>query len=153
MKIDIDINEKYESLSILIKAPKMNKEVSQIIDKLNNDDKKMMSISGKIDDKIYVLNPSDIMIFTSYAGKVYAQTKDKELEIKQTLYALEESFSGTSFIRISKSAIVNINKIKNVEVSFNGSLVVKMLNGHQEMISRRFVSKFKKFINIGGNYE
>lgn len=150
MKIDIDINEDYESLNILIKAPKMDLEVTRVIDKLRQVSKKRLPVSGKIEDKIYVLNPSEIHLFYSSAGKVYAQTKDKEFEIKQTLYALEENFEGTSFIRISKSAIVNVNKIKNIEVSFNGSLLVIMLNGHQEVISRRFVSTFKKFINIGG---
>lgn len=150
MKVDIDIKKEYKEISIVIKAPQMNNDVTEIIDKLNQEKKKRLPISGKMDDKIYVLNPNEIVLFYSLQGKVYAQTKDKELEIKQTLYSLEENLKGTSFVRISKSAIVNVNKIKNIEVSFNGSLVVKFTNGHDEIISRRFVAKFKRFINIGG---
>lgn len=148
MKYEIDINPSYEEVSIVIKSPGMNQEVNEIMAKLEQ--QKSTTISGRIEQKIFVLDPKDVYLFYSQSGKVFADTKDKTYEIKQKLYEVEESLSGTSFIRISKSAIVNIHRIGNIEVSFNGTLVVKFGNGHEEIISRRFVSKVKEFIGLGG---
>lgn len=148
MKIDIDINEHYNETTVIIKAKELNDQVSEIIENLKG--QKNRTITGKQGQKIYVLNPSDIHLFYSEGSKVYAKTSEQRFEIKQKLYEIEEQLEGTSFIRISKSAIVNIRQIMNIEVFFNGSLVVKLKNGHEEVISRRFVSKVKEFIGMGG---
>lgn len=148
MKIDIDINENYKETTVVIKAKELNDQVSEIIENLKGH--KPSTITGTQNQKIYVLNPLDIHLFYSESGKVYAKTEDQRYEIKQKLYEIEDHLEGSSFIRISKSAIVNIKQIKNIEVFFNGSLVVKLNNGHEEVISRRFVSKVKEFIGMGG---
>ncbi len=164
MRYEIDINGDYKEVSVLIKAPEMNEEVAGILARLEDDRKNQErhladagqkrpvhpSISGRIDQKIYVLSPEDISLFYTIKGKVFADSKNFTYEIRQKLYEVEDLLVGTSFIRISKSAIVNIHRIKNIEVTFNGSLVVKFSNGHEEIISRRFVSKVKEFIGLGG---
>lgn len=148
MKFDIDINNDYKEIVIVIKAPEMNQEVTDLITKLQS--KKTNTISGIMNEKIFVLQPDEIMLFYTEAKKVYADTINGSYEIKQKLYEIEADLEGTSFIRISKSAIVNIKLIKNIEIVFNGSLVVKFANGHEEIISRRFINKVKEFIGLGG---
>jgi len=148
MKFDIDINNDYKEIVIVIKAPEMNQEVTDLITKLQS--KKTNTISGIMNEKIFVLQPDEIMLFYTEAKKVYADTINGSYEVKQKLYEIEADLEGTSFIRISKSAIVNIKLIKNIEIVFNGSLVVKFANGHEEIISRRFINKVKEFIGLGG---
>lgn len=148
MKVEIDINKKYKGTNVVIQSPELNQDVTDIVTKLEN--RKTATISGNLNEKIYILNPENIYLFYSMRGKVLADTKESSFEIKQKLYEVEENLVGSSFIRISKSAIVNIYKIKNIEISFNGSLVVKFDNGHDEVISRRFVGKVKEFIGLGG---
>ncbi|TDT63800.1 LytTR family DNA-binding domain-containing protein [Fonticella tunisiensis] len=148
MKIDIDIDENYKETTITIKAPEMNSEIAEILQKLKNT--KSKSIIGKDNQKMYILNPQDILVFYSKGQKVMADTIDGTYEIKQKLYELEDELRGISFVRISKFAIVNINKIKNIEMFFNGSLIVNFINGRQEIISRRYVAKVKEYIGIGG---
>lgn len=150
MKFDIDINPSYEDISVVIKSPDMNAEVTGIMTKLQTDTVQQETISGRIDQKIFVLDPKDILLFYSENGKVMADTMEASYEIKQKLYAVEESLKQSTFIRISKSAIVNVKRIKNIEMFFNGSLVVKFHNGHEEIISRRYVAKVKEFIGMGG---
>jgi len=148
MKFDIDINNDYKEIVIVIKAPQMNEEVTNLMAKLQTP--KTNTISGLKDEKIFVLSKEEILLFYTEDKKVYADTMDSSYEIKQKLYEIEAELEGTSFIRISKAAIVNIKMIKNIEVIFNGSLVVKFANSHEEIISRRFVNKVKEFIGLGG---
>lgn len=148
MNIEMDINHKYEETTIVVRAPELNGEITDIIERLKSS--KTKNIIGKNNEKMYILNPRDILLFYSKDQKVIADTINGEYEIKQKLYELEEELNGMYFVRISKFAIVNINKIKDIELFFNGSLVVNLINGKQEVISRRYVSKVKEFIGMGG---
>ncbi len=95
MKFDIDINKKYEEITIVIKSPEMNQEVTEIMTKLQIP--KQLTISGKVDQKIFVLDPKEIYLFYGQGGKVLADTKDKSYEIKQKLYEIEEGLIGNYF--------------------------------------------------------
>ncbi|KNF08510.1 transcriptional regulator, LytTR family [Gottschalkia purinilytica] len=148
MKIDIDINEDYQETTITIKSPEMTSEIIELMEKIKGTKNK--SIIGNYNQKIYILNPEDILVFYSKEQKVFADTIDGTYEVKQKLYELEDELKLLSFVRISKFAIANINKIKDIEMFFNGSLVVNFINGKQETISRRYVQKVKEYIGIGG---
>ena len=149
MKIDIDINTIYEELKVILQSPKMTEEVNEIIKVLN--EKKNDKIFGKINDKTYILECKDIVRFYSYSQKVKAETLDKTYEIKMKLYEIEEKLHNTSFVRISKFAIVNVDQINNLELLFNGNISINLKNGQKESISRRYTKKVKEFIGMGGN--
>ena len=55
---------------------------------------------------------------------------------------------GTNFLRISNSVIANIDKIKNFEITLNGTLCIKFTNGDVEYSSRRYVGKIKKYLGL-----
>jgi DNA-binding LytR/AlgR family response regulator len=148
VKIDIDINENYDELTLTIKAPEMTSEISELMCKLQNTNNK--SIIGKIGTKMYILSPQDILLFYSQGQKIFADTIDGTYEVKQRLYEIEALLTVTFFVRISKFAIANLNKIKDIEMFFDGSLIVNFINVKQETISRRYVSKVKKYLGLGG---
>ncbi|SUY63806.1 response regulator of the LytR/AlgR family [Clostridium sporogenes] len=81
---------------------------------------------------------------------MFAQTHNLIYEIKEKLYKLEENLKGTSFVRISKSAIANVDKIKNLEILFNRNMCINFFDGKQEYISRRYMKKIREYLNIGG---
>lgn len=148
MKIEMDIDQKYEELTLIIHAPALTDEINELISTLKPS--KNTTLAGMIDQKIYVIDPKDILLFYSEDSKVLADTQESTYELKQKLYELEETFQHQGFVRISKSAIANVKKIKSIELYFNGSLMVKFPNSRQEIISRRYVNQVKSFIGLGG---
>lgn len=94
------------------------------------------------------MKPEDVYLFYAGQGKVMAVLHEKEYQMKDKLYRLEESLAHDGFVRISKSAIVNLNHIANIEATFDGSLVVTMKNKTQEIISRRCVKKVKDALGL-----
>ena len=51
------------------------------------------------------------------------------------------------FIRISNSAIININNVKCFNTSIVGKMIVKFEDGSEETVSRRRTSEIMKFLN------
>lgn len=78
----------------------------------------------------------------------FLYTEDDVLEVKQRLYELEVILSDKDFIRISKSQIVNINKIKTLKPELNRTILVTMCNGEQLYISRKYVQAIRNMLSI-----
>ena len=148
MKIEIDINKVYETLTVAIKNKEMNDQVTDLMKKLEEDTS--IKIIGKREDSIYLLDPNEIVCFYSEANKVKFDTIERQYETKDKLYEIEEKLAHHRFLRLSKYAIANVDMIKKIEVEFNGSLVVHFKNGKTEGISRRNISSVKNYLGIGG---
>ena len=64
------------------------------------------------------------------------------------MYELEDRLDKNSFVRISNSEIINLKKVKGFDLSFTGTICVKMKNGRVTYVSRRYVSKIKQVLGI-----
>ncbi|GAA0101254.1 LytTR family DNA-binding domain-containing protein [Paraclostridium bifermentans] len=148
MKIDIDIDKRYEEIQVILRSNEMNDETIEILEKLKTTKNKY--ILGKSDKKVYIVGIKDIYFFYSENQKVFVETEDFRYEVDERLYEIEENFKNTSFIRVSKFSIVNLKKVKNIDMSFSGNLTINFINGKKESISRRYISKIKDYLKNGG---
>lgn len=148
MKIDIDIDKRYEEIQVILRSNEMNDETVEILEKLKTTKNKY--ILGKSDKKVYIVGIKDIYFFYSENQKVFVETEDFRYEVDERLYEIEENFKNTSFIRVSKFSIVNLKKVKSIDMSFSGNLTINFINGKKESISRRYISKIKDYLKNGG---
>lgn len=77
--------------------------------------------------------------------KVYSNTE--EYSIKKPLYQIEEILDS-DFIRISKSTIVNLRKVKRVAPSLRGMMFIELKNDLKDNISRKYLADFKKALGL-----
>ncbi len=146
MQIEIKIDENCKETKIVIVANKMTDEINNIIRKLSDEQPQM--IAGFKGDDVELLEPSDIYrIFTS-SGKVVAETNRGEFTLRLRLYEIEQKLDNHYFVRISNSDIINLKKVKGFDLSFSGTICVKLSNGTVTYVSRRLVSKIKKLLGI-----
>ena len=101
------------------------------------------------DENIVMIPLKDIFYFDAVDNRVFAYTKDKCYETKKKLFEIEDLLSGSSFLRISKNAIVNIRSIDHLSPEFNGRFVARLKNGEDIIISRGYVPDLKKKLGIG----
>ena len=145
MKIEIQIDSAIKEDKIVIYAKEITEEIQKIVKQLENE--QIDVITGIYDEKIYILKPSEIHYFYSENQKILAKS-DKSIQVKLKLYEIEEMFKNKGFIRISNSVIANINKIENIEMSFNGVMCIRFKNGDKEYSSRRYVKKIKESLAL-----
>ncbi|MDR0919563.1 MAG: LytTR family transcriptional regulator [Oscillospiraceae bacterium] len=86
--------------------------------------------------------------FICQVKKIYAITDDDEYIVKMRLYELEERLSKSKFVRVSNSEIINLGKVKDFDLSFSGSICVRFVDNTTTFVSRRFVTKIKKFLGM-----
>ena len=54
-------------------------------------------------------------------------------------------------MRISKSTVINLNRIKSIRPDFGGKILATMENGEKVSVSRQYANEFKTKLGIGGN--
>lgn len=95
------------------------------------------------------LNVKDITYLEAYGDDIYMHgTEITNQIIKQPLYQLEEILKPYHFVRIGKSFIVNISKIRYIRTAFNAKLDIELISGTHLEVSRSFVKDFKKALGI-----
>ncbi|MDZ5255225.1 LytTR family DNA-binding domain-containing protein [Clostridium sp. LIBA-8841] len=148
MKISLDIDSKLKEIFVTIRAPKLDRKVSEVMNILEED--KLEKITAYNNSKIYLIDIKDVYCFYTESRKVLLLTEKESFFVKHTLLELEERLKGTSMIRASKGVIINMDKVLNFEQMFNGNLVVNFNNGKKEYVSRRYLKNIKNYLNIGG---
>lgn len=146
MKVKVNIDEKIDEIFIEIYTPSKEDENLRFI--LENLKMKKSVLNAYSKEKIYLLNINDIYSIYAENKKVYARTKDKKYIVNHRLYELEEILDENKFVRIFNSAIINIYKIENLEASINGMITINFKNGEKEYISRRYLKKVKRILDI-----
>jgi DNA-binding LytR/AlgR family response regulator len=146
VKVEILIRQDLDEPYVVVYTNEITESIQDMVDTIGNTNNK--KLTGIKDQKIFILNHDDIYCFYSENQRIYAKTDNGSLWIKYKLYHLEEMFKGSSFVRISNSCIANVDKIKNLDISFNGTIALKFKNGDTEFVSRRYVSKIKKYLGI-----
>ncbi len=146
MDIEIKIDNDFITPKIIIKTSKITTEIDDIIKKINEINYNILC--GFIDDKVEILNQNDIISIYSNDGKTFALTSSKEYRLKQKLYELEEFLDKKFFVRISKSEIVNLKMVDSLDLSFIGTICIKLKNGTNTYVSRRYVKKIKQILGI-----
>jgi DNA-binding LytR/AlgR family response regulator len=65
-------------------------------------------------------------------------------EIRSSLARLESELDPASFVRVHKSAIVNITRVREVEPWFNGDWRIRLQDGTEVPLSRRYRARFEE---------
>lgn len=104
-------------------------------------------IYGYINDSIIVMHEPDVIMIRVENSRVIIHSDKGECVSYKRLMDFDNP-QFASFVRISKSAIVNLNRIVRVDPGFGGSMSVKMDDGSVEWISRRCLSTFKKRLGM-----
>lgn len=141
MKINIDQSNSYDEVVISIKCKTIDENLEKLISTLRLFNS---TISGKKDEKVYMIKLEDIMYFDTVDERVFLYTEEGVYETVLRLYEIEERFAETSMMRVSKSAVLNIKKISYVSPLLNGRIEAVLQNGEKVIISRQYVPVLKR---------
>ena len=146
MQVEIQIDSSYTDPKIIILTASMTDDVNGIVKKLSED--VWQIISGYRDEKIEILEQTDLIRIYANSGKVFAVTNKGEYVLRLRLYELEKRLPFNQFIRISNSEIINLKKVNHFDLSLTGTICVKLSDGITTYVSRRYVAKLKKILGI-----
>ncbi len=146
MKIEVRIDAACEETTVQICTSRMSEEIQNLVRVLSQN--APQRIVGFLEDEACILSQEEILRVYAEGGKVYAETSGGRFALRQRLYELEGRLDEKRFVRISNAEIVNLSWIKAFDLSFSGTICVRMKNGVITYVSRRYVTKIKQVLGL-----
>lgn len=148
MKVECKISADYKEPYAVLHINKMTETIAEIISMLEKENANSLTLIAAKDKKTYFIKPEDISLVRTEGREIVCYDKLKNrYTLDKPLYELEKILN-IYFVRISKSAIANINQIDHVEAGFNGTMALVMKNGVTDYISRSFRKNFKERLGL-----
>lgn len=146
MKLTVRIDQVFSEEEVVIQAPKTSDTIDRLCDFIQDLDKKEQ-LNVKKEGETYLIK-------TGAIDRLYIENRKVHLELgKETytsnlrLYEILEHLP-TSFLQISQSEVINIQKINHLKQSPNGLVHIFMKNGSETYSSRRYLKSIKEKLEL-----
>lgn len=150
MDFEIKIDEAYKLPKTFVYTDKITEEVLRIKSFVLENSESLLI--GFLDEKIKILNPAKIYRIYTENSRVFAEFIDEKYLVKKRIYQLEDILKPKKFVRISNSELINLNLVDSFDLSYSGTISVKMKNKSKTFVSRRYVKKIKETLGIWGDF-
>ncbi len=145
MKINIMHDPNIIEPEITVKYGYLDNELEDVISYISLADNRM---AGNLNGETHFVRISDILYFETVDRKVFFYTTDKTFETKMKIYQIEEKLKNTPFLRISKSVIANLKKVKCINSESYSRLCATLVNGEKVMVSRQYLNTIKEKLGV-----
>ncbi len=139
MKLIKTKEENLEENYLELHYEKIDEETNAVLDRLRNT---LKYVEGHTEDGKVNIAVTDIYYFEAVDRKIFAYTKDTCVEVRENLRDLIEEYSKSGFVRISKSAVVNIYKIKKLQGDINMRVLIYLKNDEMLIMNRSYKKDF-----------
>lgn len=146
MKIVVDMIDTTEEEAVTFHVYQVDQKTKKVISYVENATTYLL---GNIDSRTYKVHYDDILYIETVDKKSFVYTLATVYEIPERLYQLEEKLQPVDCIRVSKSMILNIDKIKAVAPTISGRFEAELQNGEKVLISRSYVPNLKNKLGMG----
>ena len=149
MNIKTEIDSRYRAIELHVCHFALTDKVREMVQELHDIyDLRIPGMDGR--GNRCILSPGDIISVYAQGQKVMILGTGGTYTVQKKLYELENELGEYHFVRISKSELVNIRKIRNLDMSMTGTIRIIMKNGYETYVSRRNVSKIKERLTALG---
>ncbi len=145
MKINLDIDGKYDDVEVIIRAPHLNNDIERMVAMMRMID---MQIAVRRDNETYLLDTDRILYIEAVDRKTFVYTNSENYESELKLYELEQQLTERDFLRISKQSIVNLRKIKSLRTDVNRKIRITLQNGEQIVVSRMYSDELRRKLGL-----
>ncbi len=127
----------------------MRPVIRKLIDTVNSE---RPTLSGRpadedLDDgEEVILDPDEIYYLDHIERKLFAYTKDGVYRLMNTLTSCEEMLWNYGFVRVSKSNLINIYRIRRLKPDVNMKVYAFFDNGERICINRNYKKSFQEYL-------
>src|SRR5688572_4382888 len=104
----------------------------------------------KADGRVLLIKVEDIDFVEAADNYVNLKVGKESHMMRETMSSLEGRLPPEKFMRISRSAIVNVERIQELQPMFHGEYVVVLKNGAKLTLSRSYRDKLDKLMGSAG---
>ncbi len=146
MKIKVEYDKQLSETEVVLRCNNMkDPEVNALLGYLQLYDG---TVIGYKDGEAHKLFLYEVFYIDSVDEKTFLYLDNGVYETSKKLYEWESELIDTPFVRISKSTILNTDKLQSVRPTFSGKLEAVLENGEKQIVNRHYVAGFRQKFGI-----
>ena len=99
-------------------------------------------IEGTSGERKVTVALTDIFYFEAVDRTPFAYTDEACVEVREALRDIIDAHTEAGFVRVSKSCVVNIYRIKKLEGDMNMRVIIFLKNGEKLIMNRSYRDEF-----------
>jgi DNA-binding LytR/AlgR family response regulator len=104
-------------------------------------------IVGRIGEEYFLLSADEIYAFQADGDIVWIITAKKKYLATQTLKVLDQRLRNTSFRRIHRNALVNVDHVRKMSALSSQRWLITLANDQEFIASKRQAGSIRQFLN------
>ncbi len=109
--------------------------------------RKIRKIVGKLGEEYFLLNPNEVLAFQAEGDITWIITAKQRYLATQNLKAIEDRLQNTSFRRIHRNALVNVEQIRKMSMITSQRWLVTLNNGQEFIVSKRQAKNVREVLS------
>lgn len=105
-------------------------------------------IAVRVKSRILLINPASVEWIEACGNYVRIHTADGSHLVRGTISGYERHLTSSGFVRIHRSALVNISHVASLEPVVSGDYTVHLTSGRDVILSRTFRERFFAFVSV-----
>lgn len=136
-----------ERTQFLLRNPMRAAERVAALQQLAPNRPRPRKIVGKLGEELFLLSPEEILAFEADGELVWITTPKQRFLATENLRSIEERLRNTTFRRIHRKALVNIEQIRKMSVITSQRWLVTLSNGQEFVVSKRRTKNVRDVLN------
>jgi DNA-binding LytR/AlgR family response regulator len=112
-----------------------------------NTAQKVRKIVGKLNEEFFLLSPNEVLAFQADGDVTWIITSKHRYAATQTLKSIEDRFRNSSFRRIHRNALVNVEQIRKMSMITSQRWLVTLNNGQEFIVSKCQAKNVREVLN------
>jgi two-component system, LytTR family, response regulator len=133
----------------LNRTSRRDQDIIALLEELKAGPRYLERLVIKNGGRVFFLHVQDVHCIEAEGNYVRVYDNQKGYLLRETISSLEEQLDPKQFLRIHRSAIVKIDRIKEMQPWFHGEYRIIMENGKQLALSRNYRSNLQEAVGNG----
>lgn len=149
MKIRIDLVGDLAEDEVVIRCGRVDDTIRRIHQIILQEAQTGRTLTFYKDNQEFYFPLEDVLFFETEGEHIFAHTATDAYRIKFRLYELEELLPK-DFLRVSKSAIVNVRRIYSIARNITASSLIRFVGSHKQIyVSRYYYTELRRRLAPG----
>lgn len=140
MKVEVHIKPEYTEPEVHVKYRVHDRFIDRLVERITSTS--LVVIGDGADGKASI-PVEDVFYFETVDKKTFIYLEKEVLESRKRLFELEEYLESSPFTRISKSCLLNTERVVMVAPYYGGRFEATLENSEKVIVSKKYTRTFK----------
>jgi len=113
----------------------------------SGNEKRVNRIVGRIGEEYFLLSTDEIYAFQAEGNLIWIVTANRKYLAEQTLKSLEGRLADSSFRRIHRNALVNVDHVRKMSALSSQRWLITLRNDLEIVASKRQALRVRQLLN------